>query len=216
MASNTINLVIGNSAKYRIGLVDQDGQPFPLDQLTGALASFVLKNTAADVGNILAFDTTDATHMAFVQGQSAIDLAFIPNDTVALSAGQYVYQVQLTLADGSVYTIIAFTPANLTVGGTGTTPPAPFTNTVQVDHNYPTTDNLRYMAPDGTPIQGAQIRVYLKSDYDAGRLSSPVGVSLTDAFGRWTNPVLVNPGFSYTVQFFLPNQFGPDVITVTA
>lgn len=94
-------------------------------------------------------------------------------------------------------------------------PPPTFTNTVKLDHNYNLSDALRYVTPGGSGIGEAQVRVYKKEDFDAGRLDAPVGITMTKADGRWVMPVLVNPGYTYTVQFYKPNEYGPDKIEVT-
>ncbi len=95
--------------------------------------------------------------------------------------------------------------------------PAPaFTNTVKIDHNYGLSDALRYVTPGGSPICDAQVRVYKKEDYDAGRLDQAVGTTLTRQDGRWCNPILVNPGYTYVIVFQKPNAYGPDRVEVTA
>jgi hypothetical protein len=70
-------------------------------------------------------------------------------------------------------------------------------------------DNLQFLAENGDPIEGADIRVYTKLDFDSNNLDTPIGVSVTDHNGRWVNPVPVNTGDTYTVQFFKPYQYGP-------
>lgn len=88
--------------------------------------------------------------------------------------------------------------------------PAPFPNTITLSEHYDVENNLQYEDPDGVPIQDAQVRVYKKTDYDLGNLTSVVGVTTTDANGNWTNPVIVEAGFTYTIQFYKPGSFGPD------
>jgi hypothetical protein len=97
-----------------------------------------------------------------------------------------------------------------------TEPPPPFTNTVKIDHNYNLSDALRYMTPGGSPICDAQIRVYKKEDYDAGLLDQAIGATLTRPDGRWLNPILVNPGYTYAIVFQKPNEYGPDKVEVVA
>jgi len=81
---------------------------------------------------------------------------------------------------------------------------------VQLDGNYPTADNLKYIDPDGAPIEGATLRVYKKIDYDLDDLSAAVGVTTTDSNGHWTDAMIVESGFTYVVQFHKPGSFGPD------
>ena len=92
---------------------------------------------------------------------------------------------------------------------------ATFTNTVALDENYPTDGNLRYTDPHGQPIADAQVRVYQKADYDLAHYDTVVGTTQTDATGGWVDPIFVDVGVTYTVQFFKPGMFGPDTIEVT-
>lgn len=90
-----------------------------------------------------------------------------------------------------------------------TTPP-PFPNTVTLDEDYSVENNLRYETPDGAPIAEAQVRVYKKVDYDLANYAAVVGTTTTDADGGWVDPVTVEAGFTYIVQFFKPGVYGPD------
>lgn len=89
-----------------------------------------------------------------------------------------------------------------------TTPP-PFPNTVALDEDYTVENALQATDPDGVPIEGAQIRVYKKADYDLKNFNAIIGVTRTDASGGWKNPVFVEAGFTYTIYFFKPNAFDP-------
>lgn len=90
-----------------------------------------------------------------------------------------------------------------------TTPP-PFPNTVALDEDYGVENNLRYTTPDGDPIEAAQVRVYKKIDYDLENYAAVVGVTTTDETGGWVDPVTVEAGTTYVVQFFKPGLYGPD------
>jgi hypothetical protein len=90
-----------------------------------------------------------------------------------------------------------------------TTPP-PFPNTVVLNEDFGAENALQYTDPDGAPVDGAQIRVYKKTDYDLENFSAAVGVTTTNATGGWVDPVTVEAGFTYTIQFFKPGAFGPD------
>jgi len=85
-----------------------------------------------------------------------------------------------------------------------------FANTVKVDHDYGSVDALRYLSPGGSPIENAQIRVYLKSEYASGKLDTPISVTTTDLTGRWKNPILTEPGNTYVVRFDKAGAYGPD------
>lgn len=90
-----------------------------------------------------------------------------------------------------------------------TTPP-PFPNTVVLNEDYNTENSLQYTDDGGNPIQDAQIRVFKKTDYDLENFGAALGVTTTDANGAWKNPITVEAGFTYTIEFFKPGAFGPD------
>lgn len=94
-----------------------------------------------------------------------------------------------------------------------TTPP-PFPNTVSLDEDYTTENALQYTDDNGDPVEDAQVRVYKKTDYDLENYSAAVGVTTTDSAGGWVNPVTVEAGFTYTIEYFKPGYFGPDTIEV--
>lgn len=89
-------------------------------------------------------------------------------------------------------------------------PLPPITNTVAVNHNFPTPGNLRYQTSGGVPIEAAIIRVYLKSDFDLGIVELPLATTMTDANGNWINPISLTTGYSYVVQFAKESLYGPD------
>lgn len=85
-----------------------------------------------------------------------------------------------------------------------------FTNTVSVDHNYGSPGALRYQTTGGIPVEGALVRVYLKTQFDQGLTSTPLAVTLTDVSGNWVNPISLTTGTTYTVQFAKEGMYGPD------
>jgi hypothetical protein len=90
------------------------------------------------------------------------------------------------------------------------------TGAVEVDHNYGGTDALVVTAPSGAGVDGVDIHVYLKSDYDAGNRSNDyvVARTLTTVGGRWARPVMLDAGV-YTLIFHKQGQFGPDRLDLT-
>lgn len=209
--SNRISIPQGTSVSLEVDIVDGDGDPLTLDDLAGATATFIVQAVAGTPPNLISFNTTSTpTSLAFIANQSAMTLAFVPTDTSGLALGSYFYRLQITLADGEVFNGIDWTPFDVVAGGSATPTPPSFPNQVKVNENFRLPNDLAYFAPDGTPIQGAQIRVYLKSDYDAGNLASPVGITTTNAFGGWTDSLLLTTGFTYTARFEKPYEWGPD------
>ena len=92
--------------------------------------------------------------------------------------------------------------------------PPPFANTTALNEDYDTPNALQYTDPDGNPVKDAQIRVYKKLDYDLENFGAALGVAKTEDEGNWSNPITVEAGFTYTIQFFKPGELGPDAIEV--
>lgn len=213
MASSRINMIRGTTKSYEVNLTDEDGEPLTDDMLIGAYAVADFRVLPDSSSNVLTFDSrTTPLSLAFYR--SVLRLNFVPADTAALSIGMYAWRLRVSLANTSVYDAVEWSPFDLSDGGITEETPPQFDNTVAVDQNYGTSDSLRYMTAGGSPIANAQIRVYYKAQYDVGMLNTPVGVTETNADGRWKAPVLVLPGYSYVIQFFKPNEFGPDVSTI--
>lgn len=213
--SNRITLIPGVSAQFTIVLTDLNGDLLTSDVLSGAEVKFFLRTDPAG-SNTLFFQTPDPVHILVDENASNILLALTSADTAGLTLGAYFYQVELDLADGEVRMPVQWTPLDVTLGGSAATPPPPFLNTVKIDENYQLPGDLAYFTPGGTPISGAQVRVYYATDYDAGNLDSPIAITTTNAAGGWTNPILVLPGYEYVARFEQPNAYGPDVARFTA
>lgn len=209
--SNRISLVQGTSKKLSIDLVDQDGQPIKMAKLVGASAQFLMRNQPTDVVNILKFTTAaNPTSLFFDVDEPVLHLVFAPSDTALLPLQLYYYQVQLTQTDASVVNAIDWDLLDLNLGGSAVPTPPPFENTVKINQDYPLAGDMTYMSPGGSPIPDAQVRLYYKSDYDANNLNNPIGITTTDAAGKWRNTLLVLTGFTYTVRMELAGFFGPD------
>jgi hypothetical protein len=84
-----------------------------------------------------------------------------------------------------------------------------------VDHNTGGTDALRYLTSAGVPVDNGAVVAYLKSSYDAGDLSAPVGAIVTRSDGRWRNPLLLDHGVAYTLLFYKQGVYQPASIEVT-
>lgn len=88
-------------------------------------------------------------------------------------------------------------------------------NILPLDENTGGVDRLRYITDGGNPVGGATIRVYKKQDYDAKQYSLVQGITKTNAFGRWEQPIFVEYGLTYTIVYQKPNEFGPDKVEIT-
>lgn len=210
--SNRINLIRGTTSALAIDLVDEFGAAIELSRLVGATAEFLLRAAPTDVVNVLRYvTTTNPTNLAFEVDAAVLDLTFLPADTAAIALGLYFYQVQITLTDGGVLDVIPWDLLDLNLGGAAAEAPPVFDNTVTINQDYPLSDDMTYKTPGGSPIVNAQVRVYYKSDYDAGNLASPIGITMTNEHGKWRQPILVLPGFTYVARLEKPYEFGPDI-----
>lgn len=209
--SNRIDVIRGTSFAKVIDLLDVNDQPLPISTLTGASAEFVVQANPNDGIPVIKLTTTgNPTALAFRLERAALNLNLVPSDTIALALQTYFYRLRVVLLDGTTSDAIPWSPFGVGLGGSADVPPPPFENTVKINHDYQLPGELTYVTAGGSPIENAQVRVYLKSDYEAGNLATPVGITTTDPGGRWRNAILVNPGFSYVVRFEKPGEYGPD------
>lgn len=82
--------------------------------------------------------------------------------------------------------------------------------TVALSQDYGTPGSLRYQTASGMPVEGALVRVYRKTDFDLRKYDDAVGITLTNVRGGWVNPISVESGFTYVVQFHKEGLYGPD------
>jgi len=90
------------------------------------------------------------------------------------------------------------------------------TGVVLVNHDYGGTDNLRYVAPNGSGIENGSVICYLKEDYDAGRRSRGfiIAETRTKTDGRWMREMYLMPG-DYTLVFFKTGEYAPTTKEIT-
>jgi hypothetical protein len=86
---------------------------------------------------------------------------------------------------------------------------------VAVDHDTGGTDAMRFVGATGAGIAGASVRIYDRADWDAGRrAATSVRASTgTRPDGRWTTPLMLDPG-DYAVLISYPG-FQPSVTYIT-
>jgi hypothetical protein len=126
----------------------------------------------------------------------------IPGDNWSAERNRFYFDdTQGTARD--VYQVTAVTTTGIAVGQTDVFSPfgptAGSNSKIAVDHNYGGTDALRFVTESGAGIPDADIRVYTKPDYDAGRFAAPVYVVQTDDQGRWRRPAFLDAGMDYVI-----------------
>lgn len=77
-------------------------------------------------------------------------------------------------------------------------------------------ENLKVLDGNGTPVEGATVRVYAIEDFNANNLSKWVGATTTDKRGYWLAPVPVTTGKTYMIHVFKPLSYGPTVVQLSA
>ena len=96
--------IIGNDIYIRQGDSGVINLDFNID-ITGATIYFTAKSSIDDTENVLQKVVT--THSDPVNGITAISLNSSDTD---ISAGEYVYDIQINLADGAVHTVYPSNP----------------------------------------------------------------------------------------------------------
>lgn len=214
--ANNLLITRGSLRTVDISLSDESGRGLSGDLLLGATATFMLREDATDAVNVLRFTSVDnPSRLAISPLESFLRLILQSEDTAALALGRYYYKIEVTRSDAQTFDAIEWAPFDVVLGGSADVTLPAFDATVKLDHDYGLPGDLSYYSPGGSPIPEAQVRVYYKTDYDAGKLDSPVGITMTTAAGTWMNAILVPPGYDYVVRFEKPNEFGPDVARVT-
>ncbi len=87
-------------------------------------------------------------------------------------------------------------------------------DTVMVNHDILEFDNLRYLAPNGDPIDGAQVYIFKKSEYVTDRFDNALGRTITGSDGRWISAIPVQAGDTYVVVLYKEADYGPDIVEI--
>ena len=82
--------------------------------------------------------------------------------------------------------------------------------TAPINHDTGGADTLKYTTPGGVAIDDAEIRIFNVAD-----LVNPVGITRTNALGRWESPVYLPVGGTYQITFSKTGEYGPDSVQVT-
>ena len=140
------------------------------------------------------------THISSLQGVPLLiqaELTLIPHNDI-------VYQIPV---DEWSYDPTNIDAEALPVTGTGC---------ITVNHDYPTDESMTYVTGDCCAIEGANIWVFTKEDWDNGvrAVANAVATSVTTTGGRWAYAVRLDPG-DYVVRLELLGRYGPDTVSLT-
>lgn len=89
-----IKLTRGDTARLTINIADDEGEPYSIQN--GDVLTLSVKKNITDAETVLKKTIT-----------SGATFHIEPKDTAGLDFGRYKYDVQLTMAGGDVYTVIA-------------------------------------------------------------------------------------------------------------
>lgn len=106
VTGTNIYITRGDSESLSVALQSTDGFAAPLT--AGDKVYLTIKENINTADKILQFVVKE-----FVDGKAIINI--LPSDTAALDYGVYVYDIQVTLADGTKRTIVR--PSNFEIGG---------------------------------------------------------------------------------------------------
>ena len=104
-----IEMTRGDTLRVTVGMTI-NGQPYT--PVTGDVVRFAVKNKRMTAGNKEYYDTEPILLKNIPIATMILEL--FPNDTKEFDFGEYVYDIQITFADGTVDTFITTSPFILT------------------------------------------------------------------------------------------------------
>ncbi len=87
--------------------------------------------------------------------------------------------------------------------------------TAYLHRDFPSAKALRLVNAAGEPIEGVVVRVFNALAYLQNNLATPLGITHTDATGRWLAPIPVPSGSNYVVLFHKVGVIGPTAVDVS-
>ncbi len=84
-----------------------------------------------------------------------------------------------------------------------------------VNQDYPGTDDMLVVDETNVPIEGAEIKVYDQTAFDAGVVASWEAMTVSDAAGKWVDPITLEDGRNWVVHFQKESVYGPVHIEIT-
>jgi hypothetical protein len=158
---------------------------------TGAAEAFPLASSAASAANVGMNGANLGANVLQIGGQA-----------VSLDGNNYL---KVGVADwgGTTVSLSGGLPnVNTSNGGDGDGPNP-------INQNTGGTDNLRYVDAAGNGIEGANVLIYVSTDWPS-QPSRVQATAITGPDGRWLSPAFVQSG-TYVAVFTKPGADGPDV-----
>ena len=103
MGDAAIYMFRGDSRTLAITVTDSADQPI---DLTGAIARFTVRK-AIDKEVLISKSSADPAQIDIIDPTNGkLEIYIVPNDTKTLKPGGYVFDVEITLSNGKVYTVV--------------------------------------------------------------------------------------------------------------
>ncbi len=84
-----------------------------------------------------------------------------------------------------------------------------------VNHDYPLEDEMTVVDEQANPVEGVDIRIFDHTAFFAGDVDTWIASTITDADGKWVDPIVLDDGQSYVVHFQKESVAGPDHVEIT-
>jgi len=83
-----------------------------------------------------------------------------------------------------------------------------------LNHNYPTAKAMQVVNTNGSPIEGATIRVFESLKFYADQVSTWFAETITDIDGNWRDPIVVPDAADWVIHV-QKMGLGPTHIDIT-
>jgi hypothetical protein len=176
---------------------------------TGSAEAFPLASSAANSVNVAMSAANVSANVAQIAGVSASGMV------VSDSHGNSVFSattlentpagggnVNVTAWNGTAVSLSDGLPSVQAANLVGSGP-------IAINQNTGGTDNLRYVDSSGNGVEGANILIYLATDWPANP-DRVQATAITGPDGRWLSPAFVDSG-TYVAVFTKIGADGPDV-----
>ena len=84
-----------------------------------------------------------------------------------------------------------------------------------VNHDYPNTNDMLVVNESNDPIEAASIRIFDQTAFDAGVVDSWEAATTSDQEGKWVDPIVLEDGRNWIVQFQKESAYGPVHVEIT-
>ena len=84
-----------------------------------------------------------------------------------------------------------------------------------VNHDYPLSNELLIVDEQNEPIEGAVIRIFDLTNFQADVVDVWEAETISDIDGKWVDPIALEDGRSWVVHVQKLTEFGPNHVEIT-